>query len=44
MEISISDVIPWFDAGAFQVGFLVTLWWWVMGLFTGWIFDLMRKS
>jgi hypothetical protein len=44
MPIQLTDVIPWFSASAFQAGFLVTLWWWVLGLGCGWLFDVLRKS
>jgi len=42
--VNLVDVIPWFHAEAFQAGFLVCLWWWVLGLFLGWLFDMIRKS
>lgn len=40
----LSQIWPWFDPDAFNVGAAMVLGWWFTGLTVGWVFDLIRKS
>lgn len=41
---TISDLFPWFDVTAFNIGVALIIAWWFMGLSVGWLFDMIRKS